>query len=147
METFVLIFTTRIRLLLVALLLATAATLLFVACGGTATTPTSGSPTAQAQLSPTPSLTPVAIVNVKIVEKEGKFAFDPASLTVKVGTQVVWTNDSIAPHTVTSDTLAFNTPNNLNEHQTFMVIFTKPGTYTYYCNIHTYMTGTITVTS
>jgi plastocyanin len=27
-----------------------------------------------------------------------------------------------------------------------MVIFTKPGTYTYYCNFHLYMKGVIIVT-
>jgi len=31
-------------------------------------------------------------------------------------------------------------------NQVFMVIFTRPGTYPYYCNIHTYMVGTIIVT-
>lgn len=101
---------------------------------------------ATAQLSPVPSLTPVAVADVKIVAKNGKYVFDPAMLTVKVGTQVVWTNNSDAPHTVTSDTQVFNT-DNLTQKQTFKVVFTKPGMYTYYCNIHLYMKGVIIVTA
>jgi plastocyanin len=138
--------TARIRLLWIALLGATTATLLLVACGGTSTGPAQSSATATVQPSPVRTQTPVAIAHVQIVEKNGQYAFNPAKLTIKVGTQVVWTNTSNAPHTVTSDTLAFNTPNTLNEHQTFEVLFTKPGTYPYYCNIHTYILGTITVT-
>ena len=68
-----------------------------------------------------------------------------SELKIKAGTQVIWTNDSDAIHTVTSDTLIFNT-NNLATNQVFSVIFTRPGTYPYYCNIHTYMLGTIIVT-
>ena len=136
----------RIRLLWIALLGAAAATLLLVACGGTSTGAAQSSTTATVQPSPARTRAPVAIVHVRIVEKNGQYAFDPAKLTVKVGTQVIWTNTSDAPHTVTSDTLAFNTPNNFTQNQTFQVLFTKPGTYPYYCNIHTYMLGTITVT-
>ncbi len=134
-----------LRSLWVALSLATAATLLFVACGGTSPAPVHPGPTTQVQPSPTPSLTPVAVVNVNILQKDGKYVFDPAMLTVRVGTQVVWTNNSDAIHTVTSDTGVFNT-DNLAAQQTYSVIFTKPGTYSYYCNIHLYMKGTIIVT-
>src|SRR3989442_7938183 len=87
------------------------------------------------------------VVNVKIVEKNDKYMFDPATLTIKKGMQVVWTNMSDAPHTVTSDAGAFNTLSNLSENQTFMFTFTTAGTFTYHCNVHPYMKATITVTS
>jgi plastocyanin len=65
-----------------------------------------------------------------------------------VGTQVVWTNTTDAPHTVTSDTAGvFGTTGNLTTNQTFMFTFTTPGTFAYHCNIHPYMKATITVTS
>jgi plastocyanin len=130
-------------MLWVALLSAAVATLLLVACSGTSATPAQSNPTARAQSSPTP----VAIVHVKIIAKNGQYAFNPGTLTIKAGTQVIWTNDSPAPHTVTSATGVFNTPDMLAQHQVFKVIFTKPGTYMYYCNIHLYMQGTIIVTS
>ena|SRR5690348_11115020 len=136
-------FTVRVRFLWVALSLATVATLLLVACGGTSATP---APTATAQPSPTPTATPVTAM-VKIVEKNDKYMFDPATLTIKKGTQVVWTNMSDAPHTVTSDTGAFNTTSNLTQNQTFMFTFTTAGTFAYHCNVHPYMKATITVTS
>jgi len=52
------------------------------------------------------------LFSVIIAENEDthKYAFTPAMLSIKVGTEVIWTNDSDAPHTVTSDTGAFNTP-------------------------------------
>jgi plastocyanin len=134
-----------IRLFWVALSFTTVATLLGVACGGTPTTPIQPGPTTQAKPSSTPSLTPIAIVNVKILEKNGKYVFEPATLKIKVGTRVVWTNGSDTIHTVTSDTLIFNT-NNLATNQAFTVIFSRPATYPYYRTIHTSMLGTIIVT-
>jgi plastocyanin len=35
--------------------------------------------------------------------KIDNFSFSPAALTVKVGTQITWTNDDDIPHTVVSD--------------------------------------------
>ena len=146
MRTFGAHSTARMRFLIVIPSLAAVTILLLAACGGTSTVPAQPSPTATAQPSPTPLLTPVAVANVKIVQKNGQNAFDPAKLTVKVGTQVVWTNDTNVPHTVTSVTGVFDTPPDfLQPHQIFKVIFTKPGTYTYYCNIHLYMKGAIIV--
>src|SRR5437588_7836798 len=105
----------HIGLLWMALLAVVAATLLMVACGPTAAGPTQPGATGTVQPSSARTHTPVAIAHVQIVEKNGQYAFDPAKLTVTVGTQVIWTNTSDAPHTVTSDTLAFNTPNNLTQ--------------------------------
>src|SRR5579863_4558463 len=102
--------TARMSRLCVASSLAILISLLLVACGGTSTVPVQPSPTATIHSNPTPVLTPIAVANIKIVPLNGHFTFDPAALTIKVGTQVVWTNDSNAPHTVTSDTGVFNTP-------------------------------------
>jgi plastocyanin len=144
-------FPVGLRCVWVALSLALVATLALVACGGTATTPPQPSPTAA---QPSPTMAPTAtsqpsgtVVNVKIVEKNEKYMFDPATLTVNKGTQVVWTNMSDAPHTVTSDNATFNTSSNLSENQTFMFTFNTAGTFTYHCNIHPYMKATIMVTS
>ena len=140
-----------VRVLWVTLSFALLATLTLVACGGTSTNSSQPSPTAT-QPSPTTAATATSqpsgtVVNVKIVEKDEKYMFDPATLTIKKGTQVVWTNMSDAPHTVTSDNGTFNTSSNLAEKQTFMFTFSTAGTFTYHCNIHPYMKATITVTS
>lgn len=147
----------RQRFLWIVLSLTTAATLLFVACGGGGTTasPTATSlPTATSQPTATATATsqPTAAqtattVKVQIVEKNGQYSFQPATLTIKKGTQVVWTNMSDAPHTVTSDSSAFNTTSNLSQNQTYKFTFATAGTFAYHCNIHPYMKATITVTS
>jgi plastocyanin len=157
---------TRPGFLWLMLSLAAVATILLVACGGTSSSPsttqaapstptqaatptTAAMPTAAATATsqPTTAAAATKVVQVKIVEVNEQYSFQPATLTIPKGAQVVWTNNSDAPHTVTSDTNAFGTTSNLDEHQTFMATFTTAGTFTYHCAIHTYMKGTITVTS
>jgi amicyanin len=72
------------------------------------------------------------------------FAFEPATLTVKAGTTVVWTNNDVVAHTV-SFTDAANSPV-LNHGDTFSRLFTAPGTFSYICSIHPFMHGTVVVT-
>jgi plastocyanin len=87
--------------------------------------------------------TPVATNTVSIKN----FAFDPATITVKVGTTVTWTNSDQDPHTVTSD--GKSGPLNskpLNQGDTYQYTFTQAGTFSYLCTIHPFMTATVTVT-
>ncbi|MFE2707141.1 plastocyanin/azurin family copper-binding protein [Streptomyces mirabilis] len=75
------------------------------------------------------------------------FAFAPATLKVKVGTTVTWTNQDTDAHTVTS--AGSGGPLHsaaLNTHATYSYTFTKPGTYSYLCTIHPFMTATVEVT-
>jgi plastocyanin len=139
----------RTRFLWAALLLAAALTVVLVACGGQTTAATPTATTAPPTPTPTPatSPTPVAIVMVKIVEKNEKYSFSPATLTIKAGSEVIWTNVSDAAHTVTSDTSAFTASSAFKKNGTFMMIFATPGTFKYHCSIHPYMMATITVTS
>jgi plastocyanin len=70
------------------------------------------------------------------------FAFDPAELEVATGTEVMWTNDDQAPHTVTADDGAFDS-GTLEPGETFSVAVEGNGPVTYACMIHPEMTGTI----
>ena len=74
------------------------------------------------------------------------FSFGPNTLTVAVGTKVVWTNDDADPHTVTSagDAKVLKSPP-LDTGDSFAFTFDKPGTYRYFCSIHPHMQGTIVV--
>jgi plastocyanin len=72
------------------------------------------------------------------------FAFEPATLEVPAGTTVVWTNAGSAPHTVTSDTDAFDS-GRLDPGGTFSMTFDTPGTYHYHCEFHANMQATIVV--
>jgi plastocyanin len=55
-------------------------------------------------------------------------------------------NTTDTAHTVTSDTLLFQTPAPLLTQQTFSYTFLTAGTYSYYCNYHPDMHGKIVVT-
>ncbi len=77
---------------------------------------------------------------------EDRYAFTPDAVTIPAGSAVTWTNRTDAPHTVTSDTGAFES-GRLAENQTFRFTFTTPGTYAYHCSIHPYMHGTVSVTT
>jgi plastocyanin len=71
--------------------------------------------------------------------------FQPATLTVQTGTTVRWTNHGRHEHTVTADGgyWAFK---QLPREGSFEHTFTAPGTYPYYCAIHSYeMRGTVIV--
>ncbi len=74
------------------------------------------------------------------------FAFGPAELTVKPGTEVVWTNRDEEPHTVVGPGpgVSFKSAG-LDTGDSFAVTFDKPGLYRYFCSIHPQMTGTIRV--
>jgi plastocyanin len=71
-------------------------------------------------------------------------AFSPASVTVKVGETVTWTNKDSTTHTVTADKGEFSS-DPLSKGTTFTATFTTAGTYTYHCSIHPTMTGTVIV--
>jgi plastocyanin len=63
------------------------------------------------------------------------FAFSPASVTVKVGDTVTWTNKDSVPHNVTAADGSFNS-GSLAQGASFSFTFQKAGTYTYRCTIH-----------
>jgi plastocyanin len=73
------------------------------------------------------------------------FMFVPATLTVKPGATVTVVNHDAVAHTVTASKGAFNT-GDIAPGKT--VTFTAPmtaGSFSYICNIHQYMTGTLIV--
>ncbi len=73
------------------------------------------------------------------------FTFEPAEITVPVGTTVAWVNHDDIPHTVTSDEKLFKSPA-LDTDDRFTMTFDKPGMYPYFCGLHPHMTGIVVVT-
>jgi plastocyanin len=71
-------------------------------------------------------------------------AFSPATLTVAIGTTVIWTNNDGMTHTVTSDATNFDS-GDLVPGSKFSQVFSVAGTYPYHCTIHPTMKGTIVV--
>lgn len=82
-------------------------------------------------------------VSAKEVEEE--YLFAPANVTVSMGDTVTWTNDSDAPHTVTSDGSGPLDSDVFEEGRSFRFTFDQAGDFAYHCEIHPDMTGTVTV--
>lgn len=72
------------------------------------------------------------------------FLYEPASLTVKVGTTVTWTNKDNVRHTVTSDTGVFDS-GLFGKDASFSFTFTEAGVFPYLCTPHPYMVASVTV--
>jgi amicyanin len=72
------------------------------------------------------------------------FKFEPATLTVPVGTTVTWTNQDEEPHTVVAKDGSFHSPG-LDTHGSYSHTFAAAGTFDYICSIHPFMTGTVVV--
>ena len=75
-------------------------------------------------------------------------AIQPASVTVRVGDKIKWTNQDGVIHNVTSESgpLHLASPN-FGKGGTFEATATAPGVVHYVCTIHpTAMIGTITIT-
>jgi amicyanin len=72
------------------------------------------------------------------------FSFQPAEITVPVGSTVTWTNQDSVIHTVTARDGTFDS-GNLSHNETFSHTFQESGTFEYYCTIHTYMEGKVIV--
>ncbi len=74
------------------------------------------------------------------------FAFSGAQITVAAGTKVTWANQDDIPHTVTDagQPREFKSPA-LDTGEAFSHVFSKPGTYHYFCSLHPRMQGTVVV--
>lgn len=134
----------------ILLVLAFSAMLLFGCLEGPATLKPSASPTSNPVIpvingdTQTPTAAPNANGNgltATIAIKD--FSFQPAELTVKTGTKVIWTNQDPNPHDLSSK--EFTSPL-LSQGQTYSHTYTKNGTYAYSCGVHPSMKGTIIVT-
>ena len=71
------------------------------------------------------------------------FTFQPAQLTVKVGTTVTWQNHDDIPHTIVS--AGKFRSKTMDTDDSFSFTFTTAGDYKYFCSLHPHMTGMIKV--
>jgi len=115
-----------------------AAMLMIAACSGGSTQ----APAASAAPSDAASAAPSAASGTAVSISD--FSFQPAAVTVAVGTTVTWTNNDSAGHTVTADDGSFKSTT-LATGATFSQTFATAGTFAYRCAIHSSMTGTVTV--
>jgi plastocyanin len=106
----------------------------------TAATPDAPSPaTSDTMTSDTGAIAASMEAAVEIAD----FAFGPAEVTIAAGGTVTWTNTDNQPHTATSSG-TFDT-GSIAAGDSATVTFDEPGTFTYVCSFHPFMTATVTV--
>ena len=71
------------------------------------------------------------------------FAFNPSTIIINKGTEIMWTNEDSAPHIVKSEGVFES--GTLIKGDSFTFVFNELGTYEYLCKIHPYMKGSIIV--
>lgn len=98
------------------------------------------------------SVTTVSIVVGSSVPSNGEF-YSPENVETMVGSMVRWNNEDSVPHTVTSGVVENNSPKPdgkfdsgiMMNGDSFPFVFDAAGEYPYYCTVHPYMTGKVTV--
>ena len=133
-----------------------ALSLTVLACGGTAATQAPTSTASAPSQAPDTSLPPGSdapasdapasdepgsgSTSVAIIDND----FTPASVEVPLGGEVMWTSNGQNPHTVTFDDDGPDS-GTLATGDTFRATFDEAGEFSYHCEIHSSMTGTVTV--
>jgi plastocyanin len=110
------------------------------ACGG------SGYSTSSAP-SPTPTPAPPGSTTVAIpagASGQTTAAFGANPLTISTGTTISWLNSDSITHTSTADGNQWSS-GDIAPGDRFNFTFTSAGRFTYHCQIHPNMTGTIVV--
>ena len=123
------------------------------ACGGSGSSSSSEAETAPAseesgaeaegeetESEPAPSGEAAKSEKVEIVE----FTYQPDPVVVQVGGKVIWQNQDTAPHTATADDGSFDT-GTIEKGKIASETFKEAGTFTYFCEIHPTMHGTVEV--
>ncbi len=124
-----------------------------VACGdsgsdstssGAETTPPASEETTEetesTESEPAPSGEASKSEKVDIVE----FTYQPDPVVVQAGGKVIWQNQDAAPHTATADDGSFDT-GTIEKGKIGSETFKEAGTFTYFCEIHPTMHGTVEV--
>ncbi|HEY5708678.1 MAG TPA: cupredoxin family copper-binding protein [Solirubrobacterales bacterium] len=124
--------------------------LTLAACGDSDSDTTSESPAPSAESAETespagenaPAPSGEAVRSEKVTISD--FEYDPETVTVQAGGKVIWQNEDSTEHTATLDDGSFTT-GALAEGKLKSESFKTPGTYTYFCEIHPQMKGTVEV--
>ena len=78
--------------------------------------------------------------------------FIPSVLNIQVGDSVIWTNDDTTVHTITSGTPSGGTDGAFDSDliqpgNSYSITFPNAYSYNYFCLVHPWMEGIVTVTS
>ncbi|HEY7255297.1 MAG TPA: plastocyanin/azurin family copper-binding protein [Solirubrobacterales bacterium] len=115
--------------------------------GGESAGAEDGATSAEAELEPEPKESaPPPSGNAPRAEKVEivNFSYHPDPVTIQEGGKVIWINRDSSPHTATADDGSFDT-GVIDEGKLKSETFKEPGEFTYFCQIHPGMHGTIRV--
>lgn len=122
------------------------------ACGASSSTTGNASPTSASTTAATTGGTEAATTAAPATGSAGAkislkdIAYMPPTVSVHAGQSVTWSfDDGSTTHTVTADDRSFDSGRKASG--TFTKTFTKPGTFSFHCEVHPSMKGTITVTA
>lgn len=119
---------------------------LLAGCGGDETAQPDASKAATTPAAAMPASAPESGPTDTIRIKE--FLFDPTPATVRAGQRIAVVNDDKAPHTLTDQPTSgkprFDT-GNITGNRTGSFVAPKTGTYAYFCELHAFMKGELTV--
>lgn len=112
------------------------------------TTPTTTQvPVSQTQTTTTTTSTTTSTTPANVSVSISNFSFVPASLSVKAGTKVTWTNNDSVAHTVTDDSGSIFDSGPIAPGGVFSFTFVNPGSFSYHCSIHPMMKAVVSVQS
>jgi plastocyanin len=72
------------------------------------------------------------------------FAYRPTPVTIHAGDRIAFVNDDDEAHTITATDKSYDS-GGLDTTDRYEHVFTTPGTYTYFCELHPYMKASIIV--
>jgi plastocyanin len=100
---------------------------------------------AQPTVTPASGDAPVATITIHEGDDPQQWGFGPTEVTIEAGQAVTFTNGGRIGHTATASNGAFDT-GLMQGGQSVVIRIDQPGTYTYFCQPHPWMKGTIIVT-
>lgn len=116
-----------------------------VACGGSGSDSTSGAESTSSEEDSTESESAPSGKTAKSEKVQiAEFTYEPDPVVVQAGGKVIWQNEDSAPHTATADDGSFDT-GTIENGKLGSATFKEPGTFTYFCEIHPTMHGTVEV--
>jgi plastocyanin len=123
------------------------AALAFAAAALSACGSSSSSSTSTAAAAAAPAATPTASASppsrAAQVSISG-YAFQPKTVTVAAGAKITFVNHDQTAHTATTTHPGFDT-GTVKPGNSSIIVAKRPGTYTFYCQFHAFMHGTVVV--
>ncbi len=95
-------------------------------------------------MSPTPAAGGSSVSIVACATNKGSGAYSPNPITISRGGSVTWMNNDSITHTSTSDNGTWSS-GNIAPGGSYTATFSSSGSFTYHCQIHPGMVGTVTV--